>query len=243
MENQFFDINKLPATWGILVFPISMSRIENSQSASSCFEYIKIFDDKYKEPKVGAQFIYTEGLYMNFEERAYETKNKFAQRMVNHKQGLQKLIAKNFHHYQIANAFNFEAWFQMYLSHPDFFSVVAQAKMLYDTDTLFQKYVAEDSRVMERELTSQQLNFLIEEHVFSYLLLNRQLRLQNEYINGREEWLLLCYPGKPLLSEIYFYQKDILKINTDTNPYKGHYDLTQKRFYNFNEIDLENFIL
>jgi hypothetical protein len=238
MQNEFHDINKLPATWGLLIFPISMSRIENAQSAKSCFDYIHIFDDKISAPKVGAHFIYTEGLYMNFEEKAYETKNKFAQKMVNHMCGLQKLLTKNFKDYQIPHAFSFEAWFQMYLSHTDFLSVIARAKALYDTDALFQKLIAEDTRMMDRELTQQQINFLIEEHVFSYLLLNRQLKIRNEHIENREEWLLLTYPGKPLVSEIYFYQKDILGINSDKNPYKGHYDLLERKFYDFTKIDI-----
>jgi hypothetical protein len=241
MQKELHDINKLPTSWGVLVFPISMSRIENAQSAQSCFDYIHIFDDKTSAPKVGAHFIYTEGLYMNFEEKAYETKNKFAQRMVNHMCGLKKLVAKNFKDYQIPHAFSFEAWFQMYLSHTDFLSVIAQAKSLYEEDTVFQKYIAEDSRKMNRPIDQQQINFLIEEHVFSYLLLNRQLKIRNEYIEGREEWLLLAYPGKPLLSEIYFYQKDILGINEDKNPYKGHYDLLEHKFYDFTKIDIATF--
>jgi hypothetical protein len=32
LTNQFFDIKKLPAEWGILLFPISISRIANAQN-------------------------------------------------------------------------------------------------------------------------------------------------------------------------------------------------------------------
>lgn len=197
-----------------------------------------IFDEKFTAPQVGAHFVYTEGLYMNFEETAFDTKNKFAQRMVNHMGGLRKLVAKNFIDYQIPKAFSFEAWFQMYLSHPDFLSVIAQAHTLYKHDTKFQQYIAQDTQDMERELTPQQVSFLIEEHVFSYLALNRQLDIRNEHVGGREEWILLCYPGKPLVSEIYFYQKDILSINKDTNQFKGHFDVTSRIFYDFDALDL-----
>ncbi len=238
-----YSISKLPQSWGVLLFPISMSRIENAQSAKQCFEYVHIFDDKISAPKVGAHFVYSEGLYMNFEEKAYETKNKFAQRMVNHKSGLQKLVEKNFRDYQIPHAFSFDAWFQMYLSHPDYMSVFSQARALYEKDSLFQEYVARDSEAMQREVSQQQINFLIEEHVFSYLALNRQLKIRNEYVGGNEEWILLVYPGKPLISEIYFFQQDILNINTDKNPYKGHYDLIEKKFYDFTSINLKTFSL
>ena len=53
LTNQFFDINKLPAEEGILVFPISMSRISNSQSTKKCWAYMKIFSpEKIIKPQV-----------------------------------------------------------------------------------------------------------------------------------------------------------------------------------------------
>ena len=240
---QIFDINKFPKGFGLIVFPISMSRIENAHSPKNCLDYLSSFNEKIQDPKVGAQFIYTEGLYMNMEEKAYETKNIYAQKMVSHMGGIKNLLAKNFQTFQIESAFCFESWFQMYLSHKDFLSVFKQARALYDEDPVFQKYIEEDTKAMERELSPQQINFLIEEHVFSYLLLNRQLKIQNDFVEGREEWVLIAYPGKPLLSEIYFYQKDILGINDNSNPYKGHYDVTEKKFYDFSKIVLESISL
>ena len=42
LTNKFFDINKFPAIEGMLVFPISMSRISNeSQNAKKYWEYIQ----------------------------------------------------------------------------------------------------------------------------------------------------------------------------------------------------------
>jgi hypothetical protein len=79
---QLHDINKFPATWGILLFPISMSRIDNSQSPQKYENYLKFFTSKVQTPKVGIHFFYTEGLYMNFEEKAYETKNAFIQKNI-----------------------------------------------------------------------------------------------------------------------------------------------------------------
>jgi len=66
LTNKFFDINKLPAEPGILVFPISMSLIGNKQSHQKCFEYMSHFSsDRISLSEVGLNFIYTETLYMN----------------------------------------------------------------------------------------------------------------------------------------------------------------------------------
>ena len=66
LTNQFFDINKFPAEEGMLVFPISMSRISNeSQNAKKYWEYVNFINpskvNKSKaESKAGAIFIYAD---------------------------------------------------------------------------------------------------------------------------------------------------------------------------------------
>lgn len=240
-KNSFFDINKFPKDWGIIVLPISMSRIANAQSPQECINALDFFLDKISVNKVGANFIYTEGLYMNFEKEAYATKNKFAQNAVSHMGGVRKLVAKNFRKFQIDSAFHFDSWFQMYLSHNDFFSIFKKIKKFYDSDLEFQKYIAKDAKELNKELTEEQINFYLEEHAFAYLLLNRQLKLQNDFVNNHEEWVLMVYPGNPPLGQIYLYQKDPLNINNDSNPYKGQYNLMKKFFIDYNKVDLETF--
>jgi hypothetical protein len=240
-KNKFFDINKFPKDWGIIVFPISMSRIANAQSPMACIEALDFFLEKIAVNKVGANFFYSEGLYMNFEKEAYETKNRFAQSAVSHMGGVRKLVAKNYRKFQIEAAFHFDSWFQMYLSHNDFFSIFSKVKNFYESDVEFQKYIALDAKDHGKELTPEQISFYLEEHTFEYLLLNRQLKLQNEFVNGREQWILFAYPGKPPLGGIHLYQQDPLGINNDQNPYKGQYDLVEKKFIDFQKVDLSVF--
>lgn len=240
-KNVFYDINKFPHDWGVIVLPISMSRMANAQSPQECINALDFFLDKIAVNKVGANFIYSEGLYMNFEKEAYETKNKFAQSAVSHMGGVRKLVAKNFRKFQIDSAFHFDSWFQMYLSHNDFFSTFRAVKKFYDTDEGFQRQVALDAQEHNRELTAQQINFYLEEHTFAYLLLNFQLTLENEFVNGRERWILLAYPGRPPRGQVYLFQKDPLEINTTANPYCGQYDLVDKKFIDHHNVDLDTF--
>ena len=76
--NKFYDINKFPAEEGILVFPISISKISNSQSAKKCFDYVKHFTfskgGKIIKPIVGLNVIYGDYLYFYSNEKAFKCK-------------------------------------------------------------------------------------------------------------------------------------------------------------------------
>jgi hypothetical protein len=241
MSQELFDINKFPATWGIVLFPISMSRIEAGQSPAEYEEFLKFFTSKVQTPKVGVHFFYTEGLYMNFEEKAYETKNAFIQKMVNHKNGVKKFLKKNHLEFQIEKAFTFQSWFQMCLSSNDFLSVLKHAKDFYNSDGRFKELLEKDAEKIGRVLDEKQLQFFLEEFVFSYLAVYGKFEIANPYVEGKEEWELLCYPGKPFLSQIYFVQKNICNYEMKEKSYIGHYDLLEKKYYDFLKIDVDNF--
>ncbi len=242
-NNELHDLNKFPATWGMLLFPISMSRIDNSQSPQEYENFLKNFTSKVQTPKVGIHFFYTEGLYMNFEEKAYETKNSFIQKMVNHKNGVKKILKKNFLEFQIEKAFTFQSWFQMCLSSNDFLSVLKQAKDFYNSDAKFQELIKKDADLIGRELDEKQLQFFLEEFTFSYLAVYGKFEITNPYVEGKEEWELLAYPGKPFLSQIYFIQQNIMGFEKKEKGYIGHYDLLQKKYYDFTKIDVNNFVI
>lgn len=240
-EDELQDINKFPATWGLLLFPISMSRIDNSQSPEEYEKYLKFFTSKVQAPKIGIHFFYTEGLYMNFEEKAFETKNAFIQKMVSHKNGVRKFIKKNYLEFQIQEALTFQSWFQMCLSSNDFLPVLKQAKDFYDKDSKFQELIKKDTELAGRGLDEKQLQFFLEEFVFAYLAVYGKFEISNPYVQGREEWELVAYPGKPLLSLIYFVQKNIMNFEKKEKSYIGHYDLSERKYYDFLKIDVDTF--
>lgn len=239
MSQELFDINKFPATWGMLIFPVSMSRIDTGQSPVEYEQFLKDFTSKVQTPKVGIHFFYTEGLYMNFEEKAYETKNAFIQKMVNHKNGIKKFVKKNFLEFQIEKAFTFQSWFQMCLSSNDFLAVLKQAKDMYELDPKFRELIKDDAEIIGRVLDEKQVQFFLEEFVFSYLAVYSKFEINNPYVEGKEEWELLCYPGKPFRSQIYFVQKNICGFEKKHKSYIGHYDLTGKKYYDFLTINVD----
>lgn len=246
-SGRFFDINKLPKDYGILVFPISISRAEhqNGQSPEQCFDYVQHFSPKkISEPKVGLNMIYGDFLYMNSQEPASSLKKKFMSIVLAHKNSFQKLVTKNWKDFQIQQAFSFEVWNQLYLDYrnADFSNDLAKIKKLYEQDSFFQKLIADDANFCERELTDEQLNFFLEEHLMFYLISKKKIFLPNEYIQGREKWVLWCYPSPMLKAQFYLYQKNPLNLNAPENPYENHvYDLSAKLLIDCTKVDLENY--
>lgn len=244
---RFFDINKLPKDYGILVFPISIARADNrtGQDPVQCFESIQYFSPKkISEPKVGLNMIYSDSLYMHSKEPASALKAKFMSIVLRHKNTFKKLVAQNWEDFQIQQAFSFEVWNQLYLDYKDgdFSSDFMKIKKIYQEDTYLQKLVAEDAEFCGRDLTKEQIDFFLEEHLMLYLLSKKRILLPNEYVQGREKWILWCYPGPALKGQIYFYQKNFLNLDALENPYQNSvYDLESKLLIDYMKIDLETY--
>ena len=63
--------------------------------------------------------------------------------------------------------------------------------------------------------------------------------LRNDYVQGNEDWVLWCYPGKPLKAQIYLTQKNFFNLKNPKNAYENaFYDLEEKKLYDFKRIDL-----
>lgn len=246
-KNVFYDINKFPKGYGILVFPISISRMdhESGQSPSQCLEFIEYFSPKkISEPKVGLNIIYGDSLYMNSSEPANTLKDKYTSMVLRHKTGLQNLIQKNWEKLQIQQAFSFEVWNQLYLDYKgsSFEDDFKKFKKLYDQDGYFKKLLKDDAAYCKRELTNEQESFFLEEFFIAYLISKKQISLPNEYVQGREEWVLTAYPGVQLKGQIYTYLKNPLNLSSPENEYQNcAYDLQSKKLIDFTRIDLETY--
>lgn len=246
MTDKFFDINKLPKDFGILVFPISISRMEHNsgQTPEDLLKWLQYFSPKkVSEPKIGANIIYGDGLYMNSKEESSSLKNKFMNMVINHKNSFSKLVYKNRLDFQIQHAFSYEVWNQLFLDYEgDFTSDLKKIKKIYHNDKLFQKYLEADAVLCKRDLDEHQLNFFLEEFLLTYFALKNKIKLPNEYVLGRDKWRLFCYPGVPLKGMIYIFQKNFFDLYAPENPYQNHvYDLESKKLIDYTKIDLEKY--
>lgn len=240
-ENVFFDINKLPPEPGILVFPISMSRISNAQSAKKCWDYMKIFSpDKIIRPQVGLNFIYGDYLYFNSEEKAKVLKSKFAPLILSHKNEFLKIVGKN--PMYIEKAFYFATWNQMLLEAKEFMRLYGELKSIYDSDKIFQRFMKDDLKAAGIEdLSDTQLAFFLEETLLYYLISKGQVDMRNDFVQGHEKWVLWCYPGKPLKCQMYLAKKNFFGFSNKKNLYEhAMYDLEGQKLYDATKIDLDS---
>jgi len=241
--NKFFDINKLPAEKGLLLFGLSMNKISNRQSPENCIEDVRIFHTaKVAKPLVGLNFIYSDFLYLYSDKPAPELKKSFMHQTIEHKNGVQKLIEKNNIDFQIQHGFNFMVWNQLYVGTKDFQHLVDKLKKIYQEDEMFQKYVADDCAKFDREMKDNQIDFFLEEALMFYLLTKNQIKLPNEYIENNQKWVLFCYPGRPLKSTVYLYQLNPFNLEWKENPYQNaFYDLEAKELIEYDRVNLETY--
>ncbi len=241
--NTFFDINKLPQEKGLLLFGLSMSKLSNRQDAAHCMEDIHhLATDKISKPNVGLNFIYSDFLYLYSDKPAPELKHSLMSQVIDHRNSMQKLIEKNHMQFQIQHGFNYMVWNQLYVGTKDFHRRFEDLKRIYAEDEKFQKYLAEDCATFGKEMEDNQVNFFLEEVLMMYLLSKNQIKLPNEYIEGNQKWILWCYPGRPLKSEVYMHQLNPFKLDWPENPYQNaQYDLEAKQLIDFTRVDLETY--
>jgi hypothetical protein len=242
--NTFFDINKLPPEKGLLLFGLSMNKLFLRQSPEQCINDVRHFHTaKVSKPLIGLNFIYSDFLYLYSNRSAPELKNSIMAQIVDHKNGLQRIVEKNNLDFQIQHAFSYMAWAQLYVGTKNFKALFDSLKNIYNEDKLFQKYIQEDCEVYGREMGENQVNFFLEEILMFYLLTKNEVKLPNEYIQGQQKWVLFCYPGRPLKSTVYMYQLNPFNLDWKDNPYQNaHFDLESKQLINFTRVDLDTYL-
>lgn len=241
--NTFFDINKLPPEKGLILFGLSMSQLFNRQNPERCIEDVRHFHTaKVSKPVIGLNFIYSDFLYLYSDKSAPELKNSIMTQVISHKNGIQKILEKNGLDFQIQHAFNYMAWAQLYVGTKNFNQLFDSLKKIYSEDELFQKYMKEDCEIYGREMGDNQVNFFLEEILMFYLLTKNEVQLPNDYIEGRQKWILYCYPGRPLKSTVYMYQLNPFNLDWKDNPYQNaHFDLETKQLVDFTRVDLDTY--
>ncbi|MBI2629424.1 hypothetical protein HYW74_05050 [Candidatus Pacearchaeota archaeon] len=239
-KNQFYDVNKMPQQEGLIIFGISMNRIGNVQSAKKCFDYMNNFIPKIFYPVVGLIFIYADSLYLYSDEKASILKKRFQNLIHSHKNEFIKILRK--HPSRIPKAFSYLSWNQLILETKEFFNYFGKLQKIYKEDKKFQEYVNQD--IGKSKPAPNEIDFILEEILIFYLIAKGKVRLYNDYVQDKQKWILQCYPGKPLLSEIYLFQENFFRLSNPSNVYENSfYDLKDKKLYDYKKINLSNFVI
>lgn len=240
--NEFFDLNKFPKEEGILFFGISMNLIGNKQSPEKCFEYLNWIDTKIEKTEgIGMVMWYGDYLYFQSQEPAKLLRDRYKELMLSHKNGFLKIILKD--PAWIKKAFSFYTFGQVMLDNSEIFSSAwDKILMFYKNDATFMEYVEDDCKNSGHGLGEGEIMFILEEITAYYLASKGQLNFNNRFVPGTEQWVLLGYPGKPLKSEVYLYQKNPLELSNPKNKFENcYYDLEGKKLYDYSRLDIDTF--
>lgn len=220
---------------------ISMSRIGNSQSAHQCFEYLEHLTSKIEYTEgIGMELWYSDYLYLHSSNPAVELRSKFLGQMISHKNAFMNLLIKD--RKWTLKAFSFRTFGQLFLDNSEQYHRVLQAVVtLYKSDSIFQTLVKEDVRSAGRSNSEEDMMFILEEISMFYLAQKGVFTTNNRLVSDAEKtWSLITYPGAPLLSEIYLFQKNPLQLSQPKNLYQDcYYDLEGQVLYDYNKVYLE----
>lgn len=216
-----------------------MPYIDKKQSPKKLLEATNHLGSKIQFPEVWEIISYSDGLYMYSDEKASLLKSKFQILIENHKEWYSNLIKKN--KYLIPSAFSFITWSQLILEAKNFQKYASELRSIYQQDSIFAQHVHDDILSAWRKVNSNTVNYILEEILMDYLVSNKKVRLQNDYIQDREEWVLNAYSWKPLRSHVYLYQKNILHLESFNIFRNSWYDLENKKMYDLENIDIDTF--
>ncbi len=229
IEKTGFNINKILGS-GTLILPISMSRIAGGQSPEECYEMVEYFTNKIESFNNDVVLLYTNGLYFNTEDVAFEKRVKMNNQVINHSASLRKIIDKDRKY--VLKAFHFTPIDYIILNSVKFQEMFNLLKQKEREDSNFQNFIKEDT--IGREYTEANINFILEEIVVAHIIREQFVDLPMT-LAKLDEWRIFCYPGTSLKSDIYVYQQGYLEKNKScSNDYRGS-------MYNFKDKVLEVF--
>lgn len=195
------------------------------------------------KPLIGLNFIYSDFLYLYSDKPAPELKDSFMNQVIQHKNATQRIIEKNPLEFQIHHGFNWTVWNQLYVGSTDFDNLLRELKRVYDKDLKFQELVKKDCETFDREMEENQINFFLEEWLMFYLLTKNKVQISNDFIENKQEWILMCYPGNPLRGHVYLYQLNPFNFEWNENPYQNaFYNLDTQQLIDFDNVDLNTYV-
>ncbi len=229
-----FNISRIKGS-GVLILPISMSRISGGQTPEDCYEMLSYFEDKIETFSNDAIIMYTNGLYFNTEDSAFEKRVKTNMQVLSHVTKLDSLIQKG--RKFIPKAIHFMPIDYVIMNSPSYQHMFSKLKKLEKEDSEFRKFLEID--LDGRKYTEANINFFIEEIIVTHLITEQFVDLPVTLARA-DEWRLICYPGKTTLSQVYVCQKNILEKNQySKNEYRGcMYNFKDKVLEVFSDIDL-----
>lgn len=237
-------LEKFPTKEGTLILPISLSKVQNEQEAEIVRDMLYDCLSKIKKPGVSASVVYTTSLYWkcnwDHSKRERITENYHRQLINSLEQSTNNPIAINMQYLQFINRSQLRLF-----SNIDFDSKFKQLQEIFDKDTEFQDHMKTDAQDFWRDLSPEQRDFFLEEHLMSTLVSKNKIIVSQPLVPNPKRQLR-WYPWAPLRHQVYMMQKNIGAWNPDfnklTQQYEySRYDYKDKLLYDMSKINLDSY--
>ena len=204
--HRFFDIRRLRGP-GHLILPLSMAKLNTSQSPVEVFKFLSDnIDPKVEIPGIDVLLLFTCGLYQHAGVGSAE-RNKTANITSRYVARFKKLVAS--HHYYIPGAFIFLDWNHFIFNARSYPEMLSDLNKAYAKQGRLRRAVELDLLSQGREASSNNVGFILEELVVQHIFREQLVELPR-YLSSAEGWSLLAYPGNTLLSDVYMSQAGLL---------------------------------
>lgn len=230
MDDDCFDISRVPGN-GVLIFPLSMSRLHLGQDPKTLYDFLCFFDEKVIEKNIDVVFLYTNGLYFNNVEASSSYRKKTTAQMLTHKQELDKIIRK--HNKFSPRAIHYLPWDYVILQSEQYLDLHSQMAKLMESDRIFNQLLRLEMK-SNIEPSPEAYAFIIEETIVTYLIRNKLVPLPTT-LSDMNGWRLLVYPGGCLTPDVYLYKEKILHQNKLINSDNWFNRLTSSSMYNMDK--------
>lgn len=239
VESKVYDISKITKS-GQLVLPLSMAKLENSQSPEEIYKVLsRLANEKLKEFGTDVYLFYTNGLYQNSNEVSLSLRTKSSHRVANHSQSLKNMILKRQDF--SPKAFHFISWDYLILNSNVFSDLYVMLVKEYESKGALFKAINYDIQCMNREINKANVSFIIEELALNHILRNKLVDLPTSLSENSSAWRLIAYSGSPLYSDVVLVQEEILPMNRKDdfkNRYSHHfYDWGNREFLDYRKIN------
>ena len=182
------DIKVLPRQNGVLLFPISIGKIEKEMSAENIFNFLETeLHSKWRNYPLSIVFLYTGNVYSKY---GFDSKKNNDYKVEKHKLECTRII--NYSNYLTMDAFSFVDWNDLFNSDSYVKEKFEELKNIYLSDQMFQNIMKSDLKRAGKSLDSNNINFLLEEMFLPYLFVKNKIDVKDKFTKNTKKFKLIC---------------------------------------------------
>ncbi|MEC8220947.1 MAG: hypothetical protein VX028_02645 [Nanoarchaeota archaeon] len=237
------DILEFPRQPGLMIFPISMAKIQGEQSPKKIFDFIveKVLQKMWKGDPISVLIIYSTSFYERYNVNLGKDMGQLAKE---HEVELKKLIAGV--SYLEKSAYSYMDWDEFinkYIDRKKLFEARDHLYKLSLEDEKFGSYLLSDIARLKKQDTDDGRLFILEEAVLFYMILKEyHFTFKDDFTKNMNRWIILCYSGFALKVFAYLHQKNYFNVTSSNNLFQDtFYDFKSNYLYKYQELDIDRY--